>query len=131
MDILDKYIEELKEDLRIDEFSIKDASLKSPGRKHYWTSRLIYHKRNLMKLENEKNTLIKKASQEIQYQSPVRLSNVAIEKTAQSTDVMKDINLKINEEKLIIEFLEKTEKTLSSLTYDIKNIVEIIKLEQM
>jgi len=131
VDILDKYIEELKEDLRIDEFSIKDASLKSPGRKHYWTSRLIYHKRNLMKLENEKNTLIKKASQEIQYQSPVRLSNVAIEKTAQSTDVMKDINLKINEEKLIIEFLEKTEKTLSSLTYDIKNIVEIIKLEQM
>lgn len=131
MDILDKYIEELKEDLKIDEFSIKDASLKSPGRKHYWTSRLIYHKRNLMKLENEKNTLIKKASQEIQYQSPVRLSNVAIEKTAQSTDVMKDINLKINEEKLIIEFLEKTEKTLSSLTYDIKNIVEIIKLEQM
>ena len=131
MDILDKYIEELKEDLKIDEFSIKDASLKSPGRKHYWTSRLIYHKRNLMKLENEKNTLIKKASQEIQYQSPVRLSNVAIEKTAQSTDVMKDINLKINEEKLIIEFLEKTEKTLSSLTYDIKNIVELIKLEQM
>jgi len=131
MDILEKYIEELKEDLKIDEFSIKDASLKSPGRKHYWTSRLINHKRNLMKLENEKNTLIKKASQEVQYQSPVRLSNVVIEKTAQGTDIMKEINLKINEEKLIIEFLEKTEKTLSSLTYDIKNIVEIMKLEQM
>lgn len=131
MDILDKYIEELKEDLRIDEFSIKDASLKSPGRKHYWTSRLIYHKRNLMKLENEKNTLIKKASQEIQYQSPVKVSNVAIEKSAQDVQIVKDINFKINDEKLIIEFLEKTEKTLSSLTYDIKNIIEIIKLETL
>jgi hypothetical protein len=131
MDILDRYIEELKEDLKIDEFTIKDASLKSPGRKHFWTSRLITHKRNLLRLENEKNNIIKRVSQEIQYTSPVKISNVQVEKSAQNTDLMKDINSKINEEKLIIEFLEKTEKTLSSLTYDIKNIVEIMKLEQM
>ena len=30
---------------------------------------------------------------------------------------------------LIIELLEKSEKTLSSASYDLKNIIEIIKLE--
>ena len=41
------------------------------------------------------------------------------------------MQVKINEEKLIVEFLEKIEKIFSSLTYDIKNIIEIMKLEQM
>ena len=30
---------------------------------------------------------------------------------------------------LIVELLEKSEKTLSSASYDLKNIIDIIKLE--
>ena len=59
MEILERYIKEIEDDLKIDEFNIKEASLKSPGRKHFWTSRLIHHKRNLLTLENQKTTLIK------------------------------------------------------------------------
>ena len=44
---------------------------------------------------------------------------------------MIDINQQIKEHKLVIEFLEKSEKIFSSLTFDIKNLVEIIKLETM
>lgn len=131
MDLLEQYVADLKKDLEIDEFNIKEMSLKSPGKKHFWTSRLIQHKRSLIRLEKEKAELIKKASKEIQYTAPVKLSAVAVEKSAEDTDLIKTINLKIADEKLIIEFLEKTEKTLSSLTYDIKNIIEIMKLEQM
>ena len=129
--MLEKYIKEIEEDLKIDEFNIKEASLKSPGRKHFWVSRLITHKRNLFKLEQEKEELIKKISNQIQHQSVVRLSAAVADKTASNSDLIKDIQQKINDEKLLIEFLEKTEKTFSSLTYDIKNIVEIMKLEQL
>ena len=44
---------------------------------------------------------------------------------------MKEINQKINDESLIVEFLEKTEKTFSSISFDIKNIIEIMKMEQL
>ena len=131
MDILEQYIKNIEEDLKIDEFNIKEASLKSPGKKHYWVSRLITHKRNIQKLEQEKDILRKRITQEVQYQSPVKLSMMTVEKTTEDSELIKEINRKINEEKLIVEFLEKTEKTFSSLTYDIKNIVEIMKLEQL
>lgn len=131
MDILERYIKEIEEDLKIDEFNIKDASLRSPGRKHFWVSRLIHHKRSLLSLENQRNTLIKQISKELQMQAIVKLSNPTIEKAVIESNSIKDLQIKINEEKLIIEFLEKTEKTFSSLTYDIKNIVEIMKLEQL
>lgn len=131
MEILEKYIKEIEEDLKIDEFNIKEASLKSPGRKHYWVSRLIYHKRNLLSLETEKTQLVKKVTKELQQQAIVRLSTPTVHKVVEESDTIKNIQSKINEEKIIIEFLEKTEKTFSSLTYDIKNIVEIMKLEQL
>lgn len=131
MEILEKYIKDIEEDLKIDEFNIKDASLRSPGRKHYWVARLIHHKRTLLKLEREKLQLKKKIMQEVQYQSPVKLSNVTVDKSADDSEIIRNISRQIEEEKLIIEFLEKTEKTFSSLTYDIKNIVEIMKMEQL
>lgn len=131
MEILEKYIKEIEEDLKIDEFTIKEASLKSPGKKHFWVSRLIQHKRNLLKLEQERTQLKKKIMKEVQYQSPVKLSNVTLDKSADDSELIKKLSDKIDEEKLIIEFLEKTEKTFSSLTYDIKNIVEVMKLEQL
>lgn len=131
MEIIEKYIKEIEEDLKIDEFSIKDSSLKAPGRKHYWVSRLIHHKRNLLKLENDKAKVLKKITKEVSNQSIVKLSTATIARVVDESDPVKDIQNEINQEKLIIEFLEKTEKTFSSLTYDIKNIIEVMKLEQL
>ena len=131
MELLERYKKDIEEDLKIDEFNIKEASLKSPGRKHFWVSILIYHKRSLLKIEAERDELKRKIVKELQFQSPVKLSTPVLEKTSDTSDVIKQMDIKISEEKLIIEFLEKTEKIFSSLTYDIKNIVEIMKLEQM
>lgn len=129
--MLERYITEIEEDLKIDQFNIKEASLKSPGRKHFWVSRLINHKRNLQSLENKKLDLKKQIMDQIHDQSPVKLSTYTVDKTSDDSGMIREIQVKINEEKLIIEFLEKTEKIFSSLTYDIKNIIEIMKLEQL
>lgn len=129
--MLERYINEIEEDLKIDQFNIKEVSLKSPGRKHFWVSRLINHKRNLQSLENKKLDLKKQIMDQIHDQSPVKLSTYTVDKTSDDSGMIREIQVKINEEKLIIEFLEKTEKIFSSLTYDIKNIIEIMKLEQL
>jgi hypothetical protein len=131
MDLMEKYKEEIKDNLKLDEFNIKDISLKTPGLKHYWSGRLITHKKNLLNLEKEKDKILKKIKLEVQNQSPVRLSNGVTVAAANETDILKQLNLNIAEEKLIIEFLENTQKIFASLTYDIKNIIDILKLEQL
>ena len=110
MEMLERYINEIEEDLKIDQFNIKEASLKSPGRKHFWVSRLINHKRNLQSLENKKLDLKKQIMDQIHDQSPVKLSTYTVDKTSDDSGIIREIQVKINEEKIIIEFLEKTEK---------------------
>ena len=131
MEIVERYIKEIEEDLKIDEFNIKESSLKTPGRKHFWVSRLINHKRNLYFLEQELESTSKKLVTETREKSPVSISSITLQNTVAESDTIKALVLKIKEEKFIIELLEKTEKTFSSLTYDIKNIIAIMQLEQM
>ena len=44
---------------------------------------------------------------------------------------MIDMQNSIDDQELIIEFLEKTEKVFTSLSFDIKNIIEIMKMETL
>jgi len=41
VDLLERYISELSEDVCIDEFNMKDVQMKLPAIKHKWTGRLI------------------------------------------------------------------------------------------
>ena len=63
--------------------------------------------------------------------SPVQLSKASLEKAVESTDEIRKINEQIKEEESIIEYLEKVEKIYSSLTYDIKNMVQMTSMEQL
>ena len=131
MEIVEKYIKEIEEDLKIDAFNIKAASLKTPGRKHFWVSRLINHKRNLYFLEHELEETSKKLVIETREKSPVAISTMSLTNAIAESEVIKALQLRIKEEKFVIDLLERTEKTFSSLTYDIKNIIAIMQLEQM
>lgn len=131
MELLEKYIKEIAEDLKIDEFNIKDVQMRTPSRKHFWVARLINHKIDLEKLKKKKKSIMKSLIKIAEDNSPVTLSKLNLERSIEETNEIQDINEKIRENELIIELLEKTEKTFSSLTYDIKNCVEIMKAEQM
>jgi len=130
-DTLDQYNNELKEHLVLDEFNIKDAQMKLPGRKHLWVGRLMRHKQEKNNLIAKKKQMVEKLTKSIQEQSTVRLSVPADEKVAGNTEPIKKINSEIAEHELLIEFLEKVEKIMSGISYDIKNIIEIQKLETM
>ena len=131
MNIIEQYISEIEKDLEINEFNIKESSMKTPARKHFWVSKLIQHKKILYKLQQEKEAIKKEVMDEIIKTSAVKISAPIAEKASYKHPKMKDINQKINDESLIVEFLEKTEKTFSSISFDIKNIIEIMKMEQL
>lgn len=131
MNLLDQYIDEIEKDLQINEFNLKDSSMKTPARKHYWVSKLIRHKRNLLKLRQQRDSIKKDVVQKIIAESPVKVTVPVAEKASYRHDKMKDVSNQISNEELIIEFLEKTEKTFSAVGFDIKNIIEIMKMEQL
>ena len=131
MTLLNQYIDEIEKDLQINEFNLKDSSMKAPARKHYWVSKLIRHKKNLLSLKQQRDIVKKEVVQKIVEESPVKVTIPVAEKASYKHEKMKEISEKINEEELIIEFLEKTEKTFSAVGFDIKNIIEIMKMEQL
>ena len=131
MSKLESYSNQINSELNIDVFNIKESALKAPARKHFWVSRLIFHKKNILSLEEKKRLLVKDLTKKILDKSPVKITTPVAEKSALQTEDIKKIDLELKEEKNIVEYLEKTEKIYSSLTYDIKNIVEIMKLEQL
>ena len=131
MELLEKYVKEISEDLKIDEFNMKEVAMRLPARKHYWVAVLIRHKKRLLDLENEKSKFREDITKEVNTKSPVKLSPSSTSVAVESSEKMKLINNQIAEEKILIEFLEKTEKVLSSASFDLKSAVEISKLEQM
>jgi hypothetical protein len=124
-----EYISEIYEDVELTDFNIKDVQLKLPAIKHKYVSRLILHKRKRNQLISKKITLKKKIANEIKNNNVYNVSNPVAEKTAEDHNSIISINSDISEQELIIQLLEKTERTLSSMTYDVKNIIELMKLE--
>jgi len=127
--VLNEYIKELENDLKIDELYLKDYTLKLPGIKHKWAGRCIRHKSELYDIKNQKDKLKKALKERILENSAVKPSLPVLDKLVENADELKEFDRRINELALVVELLEKTEKTLSSASFDLKNLIDIIKLE--
>lgn len=129
MSELEKYIQELERDVILDELNMKESALMLPAKKAKWVSRLMLEKTALADLNKKKHQIIKAAVEEVKKESAVRLAQPILEKAAEKHPMVEDIIIKIREKEILIEFLEKVEKTMQSLGFDIKNLIELIKME--
>jgi len=130
MDEITKYNEEINEDVKMSEFNLKDKQMMLPGIKHKWVARLINHKRELAKLKSLKITAKEKIMAKYSTEASVHLSRPVIDKKTESHDVIKKINKNIKEEELTIVYLEKVEAIFRGMSFDIKNLIDIMKLEE-
>jgi len=127
--MLEEYITELENDLRINELNLKDYQLRLPAIKHKWSGRCIRHKLDIANSAKRLDELKRHLIDEVQKAAPVKLTVQAATTLVENHNDYKEMQRTIAEKKLIVELLEKTEKTLSSATFDIKNLIEIMKLE--
>jgi ribosomal protein L17 len=128
---LEEYIKEMGNDVDLDEFNLKDTQLKLPALKHKWVGRLIRHKNELERYQSSRDVMIKQVAQEIIEQATYQVTLPSAQKAAEKHTTIKKIDENIREQKLIIDFLEKGEKIFSGMGFDIKNIIEIMKLETL
>lgn len=130
-EIIEKYDAELQEHVMVDSINLKDRTRQLPAYKHIWVGRLIRHKIELNKLTTKKGELVQELAAEIRKTHTTHLSAPAAEKWAHNSAEVKNLTKQIKEQEIIIEYLEKVEKIMHSYGFDLKNMIEIEKLETL
>lgn len=126
-DILSKYQNEFEQDSELSEFNLREQQMKLPAIKHKYVAYLMQHKHRKQKLIHAKNEIL---SNILTMDSPtVGLSNKAMERKHTANPKIQKINRMIEEEDIIIEYLEKIENITRSMTYDLGNLVKIVQME--
>jgi len=131
MELLKKYIEAVGKDLVLDDFNMKDVQMRLPARKHFWVARLMEAKIKRGSLDREKKKLKKDITREVIATSPVKISQNVAEQAAERHESIQKLTDQIKECDLIVEYLEKVEKVMSQMSFDVKNILDIMRMEQM
>lgn len=129
LDLLEKYQLELKNDITIDDLNMKDRSMVITAIKHKWVGYLMRHKIDLKKLENGRELMVNTISEQLLEKPDIQISHAAIRRKAESHETIIKVDEQIEGYKIIIEYLEKVEKVVNSMTWDLKNIIELVKME--
>ena len=128
-ELIKKYQQQYEEFTKIDDFNLEDVTRRVPAEKHFWVCRLIdakIDKDKLYKLKaSTKHTLQKKIMEE----SPVALNKQVFD-DLNKTPSLEAINQKIKEQEYLIEYLEKLVSQITFIGNDIKNIIEIKKIQE-
>lgn len=130
MEIFAKYQEEIKEDTKIDQLNILEKQLMLPAIKHKWVARLIEQKRTKAILEKKRKDIKEEVLEKLMKDGlPSGIPKASLNSKVESSEAIKKIDDEIDQVDLLIDYLEKVEKIMSSITYDIGNATKIMVLE--
>jgi len=128
-EIVEQYTIESSIDTNIDRLNVTEVQEKLVNNKHKWSARLINHKIKLNKYRNQRFTILEEKIEEYQNTQPVMVNKSIAEKAVSKKKDIRVIDNKIENEILIIQHVENIYKNISFATNDIKNLVELMKLE--
>tara|TARA_R110001592_G_scaffold311884_1_gene586904 strand:- start:1002 stop:1376 length:375 start_codon:yes stop_codon:yes gene_type:complete len=123
-------MDEIGKDLVLNDLNLKEQQQRLPARKHFWVGRLVEAKIKRNDLITEKRKLKKDLVKKVIEDSPVRINLTSAETAAERYESVVKLNKSIQEQDTIIEYLEKVEKILSNMHWEIKNVIDMNKMEQ-
>ena len=130
MDKLEEFKKELQDDTQLDELNLLQKQLMLPAIKHKWVARLIDEKRKLNRLKNNKKIIREGVLTSLEQKGiPPGVPKAKIDRKIETSQSIIKIDEDIQESEIIIEYLEKVETIFRSMTYDLKNIVDITRME--
>ena len=130
MQLLKKYMEDIGQDLILNDLNLKEQQQRLPARKHFWVGRLIEAKIKRNELIATKSKLKKDLVKKVIEDSPVRINQTSAEAATEKYESVTKLNKDIKEQDTIIEYLEKVEKILGNMHWEIKNVIDMNKMEQ-
>ena len=126
----EKIVQDIEKDIKIDRMNMDEKSLQIPSIKHYWIAELYRSKIKIQALERKKKDLFK-AFAESDRVMEIGLSKDAIQRQFNSTKKVQEINEQLEELKIIVEYLEDAKFVLGRVTDDLKNRIELEKVERL
>jgi len=123
-------MEDIGQDLVLNDLNLKEQQQRLPARKHFWVGRLIEAKIKRNELIATKTKLKKDLVKKVIEDSPVRINQTAAEAATEKYESVTKLNKDIKEQDTIIEYLEKVEKILGNMHWEIKNVIDMNKMEQ-
>jgi len=128
-DIINQYLDEARVDTNLSRLDVTSTQEQLISNKHKWAARLINHKIKLNNLKFKRSSTIDEYITAYQDKEPIRVNRSIAERAVQNKKEIKIIDQSIENEALVINFLENIYKNISFATNDIRNLVELIKLE--
>ena len=125
----EKIVKEIEQDLKIDRMNMDEKTLKIPSIKHYWVAELYRTKIQIQKLEKAKKERMKQV--QANQVSEIGLSKSSIMAQVNNDELIIKINDKLEELKIISEYLEDAKYVLGRVTDDLKNRIELEKVERL
>ena len=125
----EKIVKDIEKDLKIDRMNMDEKTLQIPSIKHYWVAELYRSKIQIQKLEKAKKERMKQV--QANQISEIGLSKASIMAQINNDELIIKINDKLEELKIIVEYLEDAKYVLGRVTDDIKNRIELEKVERL
>ena len=126
----EKIVNDIEKDLKIDRMNMDEKTLQIPSIKHFWVAELYRSKIQIQTLEKKKKDLFK-AFAESDRVMEIGLSKDAIQRQFNATTKVQEINERLEELKIIVEYLEDVKYVLGRVTDDLKNRIELEKVERL
>jgi len=123
-------MEDIGQDLVLNDLNLKEQQQRLPARKQFWVGRLIEAKIKRNELIATKSKLKKDLVKKVIEDSPVRINQTSAEAATEKYESVTKLNKGIKEQDTIIEYLEKVEKILGNMHWEIKNVIDMNKMEQ-
>ena len=109
----EKIVKEIENDLKIDRLNMDEKILQIPSVKHYWVAELYRSKIQIQKLENYKKERVKELQSTLV--TEIGLSKNSLINQINSDEKIMKINAKLDELKVIVEYLEDVKFVLTIL----------------
>jgi hypothetical protein len=126
--LFEEYEKEIIFDTKIDELNLLQKQLELPAIKHKWVSRLINQKRELNRLFKKRKEIKNVVLEKLDC-IPKGIPKKILESKIDATEQIQQIDEEISDLNLMVEYLEKVEQIFKTMSYDLKNIVDITKME--
>lgn len=127
-DILANYIKEFANDVKLNEFNLREKSLTCSSIWAKWISYFFLEKENLQRIIDAKQKILKNKMSSSKMQDSV-LKMKSEEKIAENDENIKKLNLLFKNTQDCIDYIERSLNILASFGFNIKNAIEALKLQ--
>jgi hypothetical protein len=125
---ISSYYDELKNDLNLNITNIKEKSFLVSSTRTKWVMYLFKEKENLEKIKAKRKEIIDK---ELKNNTNPSLSKLKTINSFKKNDIIIKLDLLYKQVKETIDFLEYILSIMNDYGFAVKNVIDILKLEQM